>query len=99
MERSLGRYGYLDLGFGKSEGVVWDAREVQRKTRCVVRVGVGRSDGGHESNPSCQTITKVPSILRVKAVFMVGIDRSIKEAQNHNTILKAPQEHPGDQVV
>ena len=30
---------------------------------------------------------------------MMGIDRSIKEAQNHNTILKASQEHPGDQVM
>ena len=39
------------LGLGKSEGVVRDAREVQRKTHCLIRVGVGRSDGCHESNP------------------------------------------------
>ena len=29
----------------------------------------------------------------------MGIDKCVKEALNHNTILKAPQEHPGDQVV
>ena len=46
-ERSLGRYGYLDLGLGKPEGLVRDAREVLRKTRCLIRVGVGRSDGRH----------------------------------------------------
>ena len=29
----------------------------------------------------------------------MGVDRSVKEAHNHNAILKASQEHPGDQVV
>ena len=69
------------------------------KTDGLVRVGVGRSDGGHEPNSSWHTITKVPSVCRVKAVFMMGIDKCVKEAQNHHTMLKAPQEHPGDQVV
>ena len=82
------------FGLGQSEGVVRDAREVLRKTRCLVRVGVGRSDGGHESNPSFQTITKIPSVCRIKAVLMMGIDKCVKDAKNHNTILKAPQEHP-----
>ena len=76
-----------------------DARRVHRKTNCLVRVGVGRSDGSHESNPSCQTITKVPSVCRIKAVLMMGIDKCVKEAQNHNAILKTPLEHPGCQVV
>ena len=76
-----------------------DAREVRRKTNCLVRVGVGRSDGCHQSNPSFRTITKVHSVCRVKAVFMMGTDKCIKEAQNHNTILKASQEHPVDQVM
>ena len=44
-------------------------------------------------------ITKVSRVLRVKAVLMMGIDTSIKEAQNHNTIMKASQEHLGDQVM
>ena len=30
---------------------------------------------------------------------MMGIDECVKEAQNHNTKLKAPQEHTEDQVV
>ena len=66
MERSSGRCGYLDLGLGG------DARKVHRKTNCLVRVGVGRSDGCHESNPSSQTITKVPSACRIKTVFYDG---------------------------
>ena len=74
-------------------------REVLRKTHCLVRVGVGSSDGCHYSNPSFHTITKVPSVCRVKAVFMMGIDKCVKEAQNHNAILKASQEHTGDQVM
>ena len=44
-------------------------------------------------------ITKVPSVCRIKAVFMMGIDKCVKEAENHDAILKAPQEHLGDQVV
>ena len=30
---------------------------------------------------------------------MMGIDKSIKEAENYNSILKASQEHSGDQVM
>ena len=96
---SIGKIRISGFELGKSEGVVWDAREVHRKTYCLIRVEVGRSDGGHESNPSCQAIIKVSSVSRVKAVFMMGIDKCVKEAQNHYTRLKAPQEHPGDQVV
>ena len=69
------------------------------QTHCLVRVGVGRSDGCHESNPSCQTITKVPCVCRVKAVFMMGIEKCVKEAENHKAILKASQEHTCDQVM
>ena len=84
---------------GKVWRAVRDAREVQRKSDCLVRVDIGRSDGCHESNPSRQTITKVPNICRIKAVFMMGIDKRVKETQNHNTMLKTPQEYTGDQVV
>ena len=68
-----------------------DAREALRKTCCLARVSVGRSDGCHESNPSFHTITKVPSIPRINAVFMMGEDKSMKEAEDHNTILKTSQ--------
>ena len=67
---------------------------MHRKTNCLVRVGVGRSDSGHESNPSRKAITTAPSVCRIKAVFMMVIDKCVKEAQNHSTILKVPQEHP-----
>ena len=75
METIIGKVWIPGLGLGKSEGVVRDAREVQRKTHCLVRVGVGRSDGCHESNPSCDTITKVAIVCRFKAVFLMGIDK------------------------
>ena len=95
----IGKKRITGLGFGKTERVVRDTKKVHPKTKCLVRVGVGRSDGCHESNSSCQTITKVPSVCRMKAVFMMGIDKCVKEAQNHNTILKASQEYLRDQVV
>ena len=67
----MGNKGIPGLGLGKSEVVAWDARRVHRKTYCLVRVGVGKSDGGHESNPSYQTI-KVPSVCRITAVLGDG---------------------------
>ena len=94
----IGKIWIHGLGLGNSEGVVQDAKKVHRKTNCLARVGVGRSDGRHESNPSCQTITEVPSVCRIKAVFMMGTDKRVKETQNVNTILKDSQGHPGDQV-
>ena len=70
----IGKIWIPGLGFGKSGSVVRDARSVHRKTYCLVRVGVGRSDGGHESNPSSQTIAKVSSACRIKGLFMMGVD-------------------------
>ena len=70
-----------------------------RKTNCLIRVGAGRSDGCHETNPSCHTITKVASVCRVKAVFLMGIDKCVKEAQNHHAILNASQENACVQVM
>ena len=69
------------------------------KTRCLIRVGQGRSDGRHKTNPSFHAITKISRILRMLAMFMMGIKKSIKEAQYHDSILKASQEHSGDQVM
>ena len=38
-------------------------------------------------------------ILGILAMLMMGISKSIKEAQYHNYILKALQEDSSDQVV
>ena len=43
----IGRVWISGLGLGKPQVVVRDAREALRKTRCLIRVGVGRSDGRH----------------------------------------------------
>ena len=69
------------------------------KTRCLIRVGVGRSDGRHKANPSFHVIINVSRILEALAVLMMGIDKGVKEIQNHESKLKAPQEPSGDQVV
>ena len=42
---------------------------------------------------------KFPEFSESKAVFMMGIDKSIEEAQNHDTVLRTSHEHTGDQVV
>ena len=58
-----------------SKRVVRDERKVQRKTDQLVRMGEGNSDDCHESNPSSQTITTVPSICRIRTAFMMGWTR------------------------
>ena len=58
-----------------------------RKTRCLIRVGVGKSADNQKSNPSFRAITKVSKILGVKAVLVMGIDRGIKKAQNNDSTL------------
>ena len=44
-------------------------------------------------------ITKITRILGTLAVPMMSINNGVKEAHYHDSILKAPQEHSGDQVV
>ena len=34
----------------------------------------------------------------LRRCLMMGINKGVKEAHDHDTILKASQEHPGDQV-
>ena len=57
----------------KPEGVVRDTREVLRKTRCLPRVGEGRS-ARHKANPSFHGICKVSRVLRILAMFMMDIE-------------------------
>ena len=38
---------------------------------------------------------KFPAFTESRQCFMMGIDKYVKEAQNYDTILKAPQEHTG----
>ena len=79
--------------------LVRDRRYVSSKTRCLMCVGVGRSDGRHKANPSFHAITKISRILGTLAMLMMGINKSIKETQYHNSISKAVQEQTGDRVV
>ena len=59
------------------------------KTRCLIRVGVGRSDGRQTANSSFHAVIKISRILGTFAMLMMGINKSIKEAQYHNSIWKA----------
>ena len=74
-----------------------------RETRCLVCVGVGRSDGRHhghhKANPLFHAITKISRILGTLAMLMMSINEIVKETQYHNSILKSSQKHPSDQVV
>ena len=69
------------------------------KTRCLIRVGVGKSDGRHKANSSFHGIIKNSRILGNLAMLMMCVNKSIKETKDPNSILKALQEDPSDQVV
>ena len=64
---------------------------------CLVRVGVGRGDGCHETDSSFHAITKVSRIIDASAVLMMSINERANEAHHHDPILEASQEHLGDQ--
>ena len=76
-----------------------DLRYVSSKTRCLICVGIGRNDGRHKANSSCHAITKISRILGTLAMLVMGINKSVKETQFHNSILKTLQEQTSDQVV
>ena len=76
-----------------------DAREVLRKTRSLIRVGVGKSDGRHSAIPSSHAITQISRILGILAMLLMGINKGIDEAQYHDSILKASHKHTGEQVM
>ena len=69
---------------------------------CLVRhvawyaCGVGRRDSRHEGDSPFQTITKVPRILDVSTVLMMGIHKCVNDADHHDPILETSQEHLGD---
>ena len=95
----IGKVWISGFGLRMPEGVVWDAREVLRKTRCLISVGVGRSDGCHKADPSFHAITKAPRILEALTVLVMGINKGVNDAHHHDSILEASQEHMGDQVM
>ena len=76
-----------------------DCRHVSSETSCLISVGVCRSDGRHKADSSLHAITKVPGIFDNSTVLMMGINKSIMEGHHNNIILKASQEHPGDQIM
>ena len=83
MERALGRYGW------QAEVLVQDRKYVSSKTRCLICVGVGRSDGRQKANPFFHAITKLSRILGTLPMLMMGINKGVKETQYHNSIFKA----------
>ena len=99
VERAIGRYGYLAFKLWQPEVLVRDRRPVLSKTRCLMCVGVGRSDGRHKANPSFHAITKISRIREALAVLMMGNKtKASRKPHYHDSTLKAPQEHC-DQVV
>ena len=85
-------------GFGlrQMEVLARDCRHVSCEACCLVRVGVGRRDSRHEGDSPFQPITKVPRILDVSTVLMMGIHKCVNDADHHDPILETSQEHLGD---
>ena len=77
----------------------WPPKCVSCKTRCLTCVGASRSDDSHEANPSFHAITKVSRVFTTLAVFVMGINKGVKETQHHNPALKTSWEITSDQVV
>ena len=60
---SVGKIRIPGFGLGQLEVLVRDRKYVSSKTRCLICVGVGKSDGRHKANPSIHAITKISRIL------------------------------------
>ena len=86
------------LGFREAEVQTRDCRNVSSEACCLVRASVGRSDSRLEADSPFYRITKVSRILDATTVLM-GIHKGVNEAHHHDPILKASQEHLGDQVM
>ena len=59
----------------------------------------GRSDSHHAADSPFHAIPKISRILDASAVLMLNLNKGVNEAHYHDSILKASQEHLGDQVV
>ena len=88
------------FGFGlrQAEAEARSGGHVSCQADYLTSVGVGRSDSRHEADSPFYTITKVSGILDV-AVKMMGINYGVNKAHHHNPVLKASEEHTGDQVM
>ena len=85
-------------GFGLRQTEVFarNCSHVSCETCCLVRVGVGRSDSRHEADSPFYTITKVPRILDVSTVLVMGTHKCVSEADHHDPILETSKERLGD---
>ena len=89
-------------GLGLRQAIVQtrDRKHVSCEACYLVRVRVRRSDTRLEGDFPFHAITKVPMILDTSTVLMMGMKKGINEAHHLNPILlKASQEHTGDQVM
>ena len=62
-------------------------------------MGVSRSDSRHKADPSFHAITKDSRTLEALTVLVMGMNKGVNESHHHDPILKASQEHLGDQVM
>ena len=64
-----------------------DRRHVSCQTGYLVRVGIGRSNGSHETDSPFHAIPNISRILNISAVLTVGMDEGNNEAHYHDSIL------------
>ena len=93
---NIGKMRISCFGHWQAKVQTRDCRHVSFKACCLVRVGVGRGDGCHETDSSFHAITKVSRIIDASAVLTISINELVDAAHHHDPILEISQEHLGD---
>ena len=69
------------------------------QTGCLVRVIIGRSDVSHKAYFSFHAIPKTSRTFNISAVMIMGINKSINEANYLDSMLDASKKYMGDQIM
>ena len=67
-------------------------RKIKRasgQAKGLVRMGLCWGDSRHKPNSPFHAVSEVPWIVRMTAVIVVGVNKSVDNTNNHNSILKA----------
>ena len=62
---------------------------MSRQANQLLRVGICRSDCGHQTNSPFHAISKVSKIVHISAVLRVEVDTGIGDTNHHDSILEA----------
>ena len=62
---------------------------MSRQATFLIRVGIGRSDGGHKTDSPFRAIPKFPRIITISAVVIMGVDDGIGDTHQYDSLLEA----------